>query len=153
MSGCDKTSVVACMIVATLFYGSMFAGVFSNHVDIASNFAGTYLNITHFNSILHTLIHYQPFTIIFTHSPFFSPSPFVPLPYTSPPLLFTPPHHQLFCPYFFPVGKYRSPHKKVTSSHHPKEIFIWYFPIDCFCGLGDSFGASQLTVSVVVLLN
>ena len=28
------------MIVATLFYGSMFAGVFSNHVDIASNFAG-----------------------------------------------------------------------------------------------------------------
>jgi hypothetical protein len=31
------------MIVATLFYGSMFAGVFANHVDIASNFAGDQL--------------------------------------------------------------------------------------------------------------
>ena len=38
--GCDKTSVVVCMIIATLFYGSMFAGVFSNHVDLASNYAG-----------------------------------------------------------------------------------------------------------------
>jgi hypothetical protein len=42
LSGCDKTSVVACMIVATLFYGSMFTGVFANHVDIAPNFAGKY---------------------------------------------------------------------------------------------------------------
>ena len=41
LSGCDKTSVVACMIIATLFYGSMFAGVYSNHVDIGSNFAGS----------------------------------------------------------------------------------------------------------------
>jgi hypothetical protein len=40
MSGCNKGAVVAFMIVATLFYGSMFAGVFSNHVDIASNYAG-----------------------------------------------------------------------------------------------------------------
>jgi hypothetical protein len=39
-SGCDKTAVVALMIVATMFYGAMFSGVFSNHVDIASNFAG-----------------------------------------------------------------------------------------------------------------
>ena len=40
LSGCNKVAVVAFMITATLFYGSMFAGVFSNHVDIASNYAG-----------------------------------------------------------------------------------------------------------------
>jgi len=43
LSGCDKGAVVAFMIIATLFYGSMFAGVFSNHVDIASNYAGNLL--------------------------------------------------------------------------------------------------------------
>jgi ACS family sodium-dependent inorganic phosphate cotransporter len=46
LSGCDKSAVVACMIVATLFYGSMFTGVFANHVDIASNFAGVLMGIT-----------------------------------------------------------------------------------------------------------
>ena len=34
------------MIVATCFYGSMFAGVFSNHTDIASNYAGLLMGIT-----------------------------------------------------------------------------------------------------------
>jgi ACS family sodium-dependent inorganic phosphate cotransporter len=46
LSGCNKGAVVAFMIVATLFYGSMFAGVFSNHVDIASNYAGVLMGIT-----------------------------------------------------------------------------------------------------------
>ena len=39
-SGCDSAIVVGLMIVATCFYGSMFAGVFSNHTDIAFNYAG-----------------------------------------------------------------------------------------------------------------
>jgi ACS family sodium-dependent inorganic phosphate cotransporter len=46
LSGCDKVPVVAFMIIATCFYGSMFAGVFSNHVDIASNYAGVLMGIT-----------------------------------------------------------------------------------------------------------
>ena len=28
------------MVIATCFYGSMFSGVFSNHTDIAPNYAG-----------------------------------------------------------------------------------------------------------------
>ena len=43
LSGCNKGAVVAFMIIATLFYGSMFAGVVSNHVDIASNYAGLFM--------------------------------------------------------------------------------------------------------------
>ncbi len=40
LSGCDKTAAVVLMILATMFYGAMFSGLLSNHVDIASNFAG-----------------------------------------------------------------------------------------------------------------
>ena len=46
LSGCDRTSVVTLMIVATTFAGAMFSGVFSNHVDIASNFAGDLMGIS-----------------------------------------------------------------------------------------------------------
>eukprot|EP00096_Caligus_rogercresseyi_P014051 TRINITY_DN6595_c0_g1_i1.p1 TRINITY_DN6595_c0_g1~~TRINITY_DN6595_c0_g1_i1.p1 ORF type:complete len:487 (+),score=84.91 TRINITY_DN6595_c0_g1_i1:152-1612(+) len=46
LSGCNKTAVVTFMIVGTGFYGSMFAGVFSNHTDIASNYAGVLMGIT-----------------------------------------------------------------------------------------------------------
>ena len=34
------------MIIATCFYGAMFAGVFSNHTDIAPNFAGLLMGMT-----------------------------------------------------------------------------------------------------------
>ena len=34
------------MIVAVTAFGSMFSGVFSNHTDIASNFAGTLMAVT-----------------------------------------------------------------------------------------------------------
>ncbi len=40
LSGCDKAAVVTLMTVATLCYGAMFSGVVSNHIDIASNYAG-----------------------------------------------------------------------------------------------------------------
>ena len=40
VSGCSRSAVVALVVVATGFYGTMFAGVFSNHNDIASNYAG-----------------------------------------------------------------------------------------------------------------
>ncbi|CAB4057066.1 SLC17A [Lepeophtheirus salmonis] len=46
LSGCNKTAVVTFMIVGTGFFGSMFAGVFSNHSDIASNYAGVLMGIT-----------------------------------------------------------------------------------------------------------
>ena len=55
LSGCEKVPVVAFMIVATLFYGSMFAGVFSNHVDIASNYAGLNPGTTFFALPLHSV--------------------------------------------------------------------------------------------------
>ena len=37
------------MIIATCFYGAMFAGVFSNHTDIASNYAGKFINFNFFD--------------------------------------------------------------------------------------------------------
>ena len=40
VSGCDGKVIVPLMIVATTFFGSMFSGVFSNHTDLASNYAG-----------------------------------------------------------------------------------------------------------------
>merc|ERR1711872_875642 len=46
LSGCDRKIVVPLMIIATTAFGSMFSGVFSNHTDIASNFAGTLIGIT-----------------------------------------------------------------------------------------------------------
>ncbi len=46
-SGCNDKAVVVLLIVGTCFYGSMFSGVFSNHVDIASNFAGRNLSFPH----------------------------------------------------------------------------------------------------------
>ena len=42
LSGCDKNSAVACMIIAAVVYGSMYSGVYSNHVDLAPNYAGHY---------------------------------------------------------------------------------------------------------------
>ena len=62
-SGCDKTSVVACMIVATLFYGAMFSGVFANHVDIASNFAGTTKNKEYLGSMKSTFTMFPTISI------------------------------------------------------------------------------------------
>ena len=40
------------MIVATCFYGTMFAGVFSNHTDIASNYAGLLMGITNMSATI-----------------------------------------------------------------------------------------------------
>ncbi len=45
-AGCDRVAVVSLMIVATLFYGTMFSGVFSNHTDIASNYAGVLMGLS-----------------------------------------------------------------------------------------------------------
>ena len=42
LADCNSKIVVSLMIIATCCYGSMFSGVFSNHTDIASNYAGTY---------------------------------------------------------------------------------------------------------------
>ena len=36
----DRAAVVGLVAAAALFYGAMFSGVFANHVDVASNFAG-----------------------------------------------------------------------------------------------------------------
>ena len=51
LSGCNSSIVVGLMIVATCFYGSMFAGVFSNHTDIASNYAGNICSLWFFQII------------------------------------------------------------------------------------------------------
>ena len=40
LSGCQGSVVVPLMVIATTFMGSMFSGVFSNHNDLASNYAG-----------------------------------------------------------------------------------------------------------------
>ena len=40
------------MIIATMFYGTMFAGVFSNHTDIAPNHAGLLMGITNMSATI-----------------------------------------------------------------------------------------------------
>ena len=40
LAKCDKTVIVPLMIVATASFGTMFSGIFSNHTDIASKYAG-----------------------------------------------------------------------------------------------------------------
>ncbi|XP_066994553.2 sialin isoform X2 [Anabrus simplex] len=47
--GCNKAAAVALMTVAISCIGGMFCGFLGNHIDIASNFAGTLMAIT--NSI------------------------------------------------------------------------------------------------------
>jgi hypothetical protein len=36
----DVTTVVVLMMIATFFFAPMWSGVFSNHVDLAPNYAG-----------------------------------------------------------------------------------------------------------------
>lgn len=45
-SGVNIPVIVTLMILAVMFYGSMFSGVFSNHSDLAPNFAGTLMAFT-----------------------------------------------------------------------------------------------------------
>jgi len=45
-SGSNIPAVVSLMMLAVMFYGSMFSGVFSNHSDLAPNFAGTLMAVT-----------------------------------------------------------------------------------------------------------
>ena len=40
------TNIVILTTLAVMFYGSMFSGVFSNHNDLAPNFAGTLMAVT-----------------------------------------------------------------------------------------------------------
>ena len=51
-AGCNSTIVVILMIIATMFYGTMFTGVFSNHTDIASNYAGLLMGITNMSATI-----------------------------------------------------------------------------------------------------
>jgi len=44
--GEDVLAVVILTIIAVMFYGSMFSGVFSNQSDLAPNFAGTLMAVT-----------------------------------------------------------------------------------------------------------
>ena len=40
VAGCKGSVVVPLMVIATTSMGPMFSGVFSNHSDMASNYAG-----------------------------------------------------------------------------------------------------------------
>ena len=44
--GENVLAVVILTIIAVMFYGSMFSGVFSNQSDLAPNFAGTLMAVT-----------------------------------------------------------------------------------------------------------
>ena len=44
--GKNVLAVVILTIIAVMFYGSMFSGVFSNQSDLAPNFAGTLMAVT-----------------------------------------------------------------------------------------------------------
>ena len=44
--GDNISGIVILTIMAVMFYGSMFSGVFSNHNDLAPNFAGTLMAVT-----------------------------------------------------------------------------------------------------------
>ena len=46
LAGCEKMLVILFMVIATTFYGSMYSGVFSNHTDIASNYAGVLMGMS-----------------------------------------------------------------------------------------------------------
>lgn len=50
--GCNPYASVALMTLAITFSGGMFCGVFSNHIDLAPNFAGTLMGITNTISTL-----------------------------------------------------------------------------------------------------
>ncbi len=52
LSGCNSSAVVVLLVVATCFFGSMFSGVFSNHVDIASNFAGVLMGMSNMGATI-----------------------------------------------------------------------------------------------------
>ena len=45
-SGQNIPVIVTLTILSVMFYGSMFSGVFSNHSDLAPNFAGTLMAVT-----------------------------------------------------------------------------------------------------------
>lgn len=45
-AGCDRTAAVVLMTVGTMFMACMYCGILANHVDIASNYAGTLLALT-----------------------------------------------------------------------------------------------------------
>ena len=45
-SGQHIPVIVTLTILSVMFYGSMFSGVFSNHSDLAPNFAGTLMAVT-----------------------------------------------------------------------------------------------------------
>ncbi|XP_069700128.1 sialin [Periplaneta americana] len=45
-AGCESTDVIVAMSVAITAMGGMYSGVLTNHIDIASNYAGTLIGIT-----------------------------------------------------------------------------------------------------------
>nr|CAG4648619.1 EOG090X04X8 [Polyphemus pediculus] len=45
-AGCDRNFAVALMTLGTMFMAGMYCGFLSNHIDIASNYAGTLMAIT-----------------------------------------------------------------------------------------------------------
>ena len=44
--GCDRNAAVALMTLGTMFMAGMYCGFLSNHIDIASNYAGTLMALT-----------------------------------------------------------------------------------------------------------
>ena len=46
MAGCDRNAAVALMALGTMFMAGKFCGFLSNHIDIASNYAGTLIALT-----------------------------------------------------------------------------------------------------------
>lgn len=46
LAGTNVPVIVTLTVLAVMFYGSMFSGVFSNHSDLAPNFAGTLMALT-----------------------------------------------------------------------------------------------------------
>jgi len=45
-AGCDRNAAVALMTLGTTFMAGMYCGFLSNHIDIASNYAGTLMALT-----------------------------------------------------------------------------------------------------------
>ena len=46
LAGCDRTIAVTLMTLGTMFFAGMYGGFLANHIDIASNYAGTLMAIT-----------------------------------------------------------------------------------------------------------
>lgn len=46
LAGCDRNAAVALMTLGTMFMAGMYCGFLSNHIDIASNYAGTLMALT-----------------------------------------------------------------------------------------------------------